>query len=108
RQKETDPRVRGRGSNRYYLGNNAYVLSDGRNFSSQDIRYARKVAIIGSDIREELFINEYPLGKSIRTAGQQDRVIGMLEAKGSIFGQSLDEFVLIPYTTGLMISGGNR
>ncbi|HLR25682.1 MAG TPA: ABC transporter permease [Fodinibius sp.] len=105
---ETDPTVRVTGSNQYYLDNNAYVLSDGRNFSSQDIRYARKVAIIGSDIQEELFINEYPLGKNIRMTGQQYRVIGMLEAKGSIFGQSLDEFVLIPYTTGLMIYGGNR
>ncbi|HLR31871.1 MAG TPA: ABC transporter permease, partial [Fodinibius sp.] len=105
---ETDPTVRVTGSNQYYLDNNAYVLSDGRNFSSQDIRYARKVAIIGSDIQEELFINEYPLGKNIRMAGQQYRVIGMLEAKGSIFGQSLDEFVLIPYTTGLTIYGGNR
>ena len=108
KDEETDPTVRVTGSNQYYLDNNAYVLSDGRNFSSQDIRYARKVAIIGSDIQEELFINEYPLGKNIRMTGQQYRVIGMLEAKGSIFGQSLDEFVLIPYTTGLMIYGGNR
>src|SRR5699024_6901222 len=56
---EPDPTVRVTGSNQYYLDNNAYILSDGRNFSAEDIQYARKVAIVGSEIWEELFINEY-------------------------------------------------
>src|SRR5699024_4409936 len=97
-----------RGSNEYYLDNNAYELLDGRNFTPQDIQYARKFAIIGSEVQAELFEAEYPLGKNIRIAGQQYRVIGLLEQKGSIFGQSLDEFVLIPYTTALMVYGGDR
>lgn len=105
---ETDPTIQIRGSNQHYLSNNAYKLKDGRNFSSEDIQYARKFAIIGSDIQAELFQRAYPLGKDIRIDGQQYRVIGMLEAKGSIFGQSLDEFVLIPYTTALSVYGGDR
>jgi len=105
---ETDPTVQIRGSNEYYLDNNAYELLDGRNFTAQDIQYARKFAIIGSEVQAELFEAEYPLGKNIRIAGQQYRVIGLLEQKGSIFGQSLDEFVLIPYTTALMVYGGDR
>ncbi|SHF49196.1 putative ABC transport system permease protein [Fodinibius roseus] len=106
--KETDPTVQVRGSNEHYLNNNAYELRDGRNFIPEDIQYARKYAIIGSEVQAELFGNEYPMGKEIRIKGQRYRIIGLLEQKGSIFGQSLDEFVLIPYTTALMVYGGNR
>src|SRR5699024_9307300 len=91
-----------------YLSNNAFEIRDGRNFNSEDIRYRRSYAIIGSDIEQELFTTEYALGKYIRISGQQYQVIGILEKKGSIFGQSLDEFVLIPYTTALMIYGRDR
>lgn len=105
---ETDPTVNIKGSNQYYLDNNAYELADGRNFTSEDIQYARKLAIIGSEVQDELFETEYPLGKNIRIGGHQYRVIGLLKQKGSIFGQSLDEFVLIPYTTGLLVYGGDR
>ncbi len=105
---ETDPTVRVVGSNQHYLGNNAYELSEGRNFSSEDIQYGRLLAIIGDDIQQELFQNVNPLGKSIRIAGQKYRIIGTLDEKGSVFGQSQDEFVLIPYTAGLMVYGGDR
>ncbi|WP_440999445.1 ABC transporter permease [Fodinibius sp. SL11] len=105
---ETDPTVRVIGSNQYYIGNNAYELSEGRNFSSEDIQYGRLFTIIGYDIQQELFQNVNPIGKNIRVAGQRYRIIGVLDEKGSVFGQSQDEFVLIPYTAGLMIYGGDR
>ncbi len=105
---ETEPTVRIVGSNEFYLNNNAYELLDGRNFNSEDISYSRPYAIIGSEIQEDLFQAEYPLGKNIRVAGHQYRVIGLLDEKGSIFGQSLDNVVIIPYTTALNIYGGNR
>ncbi len=106
--KETDPTVQIKGSNQHYLSNNAYELIDGRNFTDEDIQYGRFFAIVGSEVQAELFETEYPLGKDIRIAGQQFRIIGLLDQKGSIFGQSLDEFVLIPYTTALRMYGGDR
>lgn len=105
---ETEPTVRIVGSNEYYLDNNAYELRDGRNLNSEDIEYSRPFAILGHDIQEDLFKTEYPLGKAIRVSGQQYQVIGLLEKKGSIFGNSLDNIVIIPYTTALNIYGGNR
>lgn len=105
---ETEPTVRVVGSNEYYLDNNAYELLDGRNINSEDVQYARPYAIIGSDVQEDLFQNEYPLGKNIRISGHQYRIIGLLDEKGSIFGQSLDNIVIIPYTTALNIYGGDR
>lgn len=105
---ETEPTVRVVGSNQHYLSNNAYELEAGRNFSSEDIQYGRPFVIIGRSVTEELFQTEYPVGKNIRIAGQQYQIIGTLQEKGSIFGQSLDEFALIPYTTALMVYGGDR
>ncbi len=104
----TDPNVRIVGSNEYYLSNNAFEIKDGRNFNSEDVQYRRAYAIIGSDIEQELFPTEYALNKYIRISGRQYRVIGILEKKGNIFGQSLDKFVLIPYTTAIMNYGGER
>ncbi len=105
---ETEPNVVVRGSNENYLANNAYTLEDGRNINPDDVQYARAVVVIGKDVQNELFKNQYPLGKSIRIDGRPYTVIGILEKKGQIFGQSFDNFVLIPYTTGLNVYGGNR
>ncbi len=108
-EEETQPNVPVRGSNENYLENNAFELADGRNFTSEDIQYARQNVILGKDIQTKLFKNEYPLGKTVRIDGKQYTVIGLLQSKGKIFGQSFDNFVLIPYTTGLNIyGGGNR
>ncbi|MDZ7694559.1 MAG: ABC transporter permease [Balneolaceae bacterium] len=105
---ETEPNVPVRGSNQYYLGNNAYDLADGRNFTIEDIQYGRSVAIIGKDIQETLFELEYPLGKTIRIDGRPYRVIGLTEEKGSVFGSSLDNFILIPYTNAMNVYGAER
>jgi putative ABC transport system permease protein len=107
-EEETEPNVPVRGSNQYYLTNNAYELIDGRNFTSQDIQYGRPVVIIGQDVRENLFEVEYPLGKTIRIDGRPFRIIGLADEKGSVFGSSLDNFVLIPYTTAMNVYGGAR
>ncbi|MGM0547459.1 MAG: ABC transporter permease [Bacteroidota bacterium] len=105
---ETEPTVRIIGSNEHYISNNAYDLEVGRNFSFEDIQYGRGLAIIGGDVKDELFSNTDPIGKNIRVGGQQYQIIGALETRGSVFGQSMDEFVLIPYTKALAVYGGTR
>lgn len=107
-EEETEPNVGVRGSNEYYLENNAYNLADGRNFTEQDIQYRRPVAIIGHDIKEELFDVEYPIGKTIRIDGRPYQIIGITEPRGTIFGSSLDNFVVIPYTTLMNVYGTER
>lgn len=105
---ETEPNVGVRGSNQHYLENNAYDLAEGRNFTPQDIQYRRPLVIIGNDIKEELFEVEYPIGKTIRIDGRPYQVIGVTEPRGTIFGSSLDNFVVIPYTTLMNVYGTER
>lgn len=107
-QNETEPNVPVRGSNQHYLGNNSYDIEEGRNFTEEDIQYRRPLAIIGKDVKDDLFEVQQPIGKTIRIDGHRYQVIGVTEERGSIFGQSLDDFVLIPYTTLLNVYGGER
>jgi putative ABC transport system permease protein len=105
---DTEPNVGVRGSNQNYLNNNSYELEDGRNFTPDDVQFRRNVVILGKDVQTALFKNEYPIGKNIRFDGKPYTVIGILKAKGQIFGQSFDNFVLIPYTTAINVYGANR
>ncbi|MEX0724446.1 MAG: ABC transporter permease [Gracilimonas sp.] len=107
-EEETEPNVRIAGSNENYLNNNSFEMEEGRNFTGEDVQYGRNVVILGKDVQNVLFKNQFPIGKTIRFGGKPYTVIGILEAKGQIFGQSFDNFVLIPYTTAINVYGANR
>lgn len=82
-----------------FLPVRAFDLEQGRFISELDLKRNNKVAIIGSQIAEEFFPNENPLGKSIRVKNISFKVIGIMEAKGSSFGTNQDETIYIPLTT---------
>ncbi|MFU8811647.1 MAG: ABC transporter permease [Balneolaceae bacterium] len=105
---ETEPNVSITGGNEHYLANNAYTIEDGRNFLPEELDRARQVAIIGADVVEMLFPVENPIGKTIRYEGRPYVVIGTTEAKGNVFGNTLDRFVLFPYTHLSMMYGRNQ
>lgn len=104
-KKATEPNVRIIGSNEFYLSNNAYDLDSGRNLTENDVHHMKPVCLLGHDVRTDLFPNQYAVGKFVRIDGQQYRVIGTVKAKGSTFGESQDNFVLIPYTKALAVYG---
>ena len=105
-EEQTEPNISIRGGNEEYLANNAYDIESGRNFTQADIDYARQVAIIGADVGSALFEQVEPLGKTIRVEGRPYTIIGVTEAKGNVFGNTLDRFVVMPYThlAGLYLS----
>ena len=107
-ERETEPNILVRGSNEYYIYNNSYEMEVGRNLSPEDVQYARSVVVIGYDIQTELFPSLDPINKEIRIDGRSYTIIGVTAKKGAIFGNSFDDYVLIPYTTGLNAYGGNR
>ncbi len=69
--------------------------------SKEDIDRKSNVCLIGKDISENVFKGENPIGKWLNIDGRNYLVKGILEAKGSVFGQSQDEIILIPYTVYL-------
>lgn len=108
RELETEPNIGIRGGNEHYLSNNAYNIEEGRNFLIEEIDNASPVAIIGADVASALFELENPLGKEVRIEGRRYTVIGVTEAKGNVFGSTLDRFVVIPYTQASGIYGRNQ
>jgi putative ABC transport system permease protein len=76
-----------------------FDVEAGRFITDLDVDRRRNVVVIGSDIREELFELRDPMGKDVRIGGQRFTVVGVLEEKGDILGNSLDSLLLIPFTT---------
>src|SRR4029077_8098058 len=66
------------------------------------------VAVIGDQIRQDLSLPEDPVGEFIQINGEWLKIIGLLEAKGEILGQSQDNRVMIPYTTMTSLQGNQR
>ena len=93
---KTDPEVQVYGINEFYLENTGTEIDNGRNFTIFDIQNNNKVCIIGSDFLKSLFLNDNPIGKTISIRGVKFKVVGVLETKGSTFGNNQDLRILIP------------
>ncbi|MEJ5245157.1 MAG: ABC transporter permease [Bacteroidota bacterium] len=95
---ETNPDVNLIGVDEDYFILENRNFSDGRNIVKSDIIANRNVAVIGNDVKVKLFPNINPIGKMITINNQKYEIIGVLEPKGAMFGQSQDNMVLIPIT----------
>ena len=71
-------------------------VEKGRAFSPSEAQAGTPVIVLGKETAEVLFEDEDPLGRTVRLRGFPYRVIGVLEERGSIFGQSLDNFAVAP------------
>ena len=78
---------------------NKLDVADGRYFSDSEDQTAARVAFLGSDVVAKLFPTGTVLGSEINIGGMPFRVIGVAVAKGSIFGQSQDNYINIPIKT---------
>ena len=85
-----------------------YKFSAGRALSEIDVSQRRPVAVIGADVAEKLFENVDPVGKPIRVLSATYTVVGVVEKKGRMLGQSFDGFVLLPLTTFESLFGRRR
>jgi putative ABC transport system permease protein len=83
-------------------------LEDGRYYTQGESEAARSVAVIGWDIKDELFPKVDPVGRMIKIEGKPFRVVGTMARQGSSFGQSQDRFVLVPLTSFQRAFGKTR
>lgn len=70
-------------------------------FTPSQYNSAKKVAVLGKTVAEELFGQEDPLGKKITLSDQRYAVLGVLEEKGTFGGVDMDDQVFIPATTAM-------
>ena len=75
------------------------TIEDGRFLLPHEVDHAVPVCVLGMDVRERLFPNTDPIGRTVKVAGAEMRVVGVEARRGSMFGQSLDNHLYIPITT---------
>jgi len=94
--KKTDPEVSVVGVDEYYFSNSGLDVTSGRTFNNFDISNNSHVCVLGADFEKELLKDINPIDKTISIRGVKFKVIGILKAKGSTFGNSEDLRVFIP------------
>jgi putative ABC transport system permease protein len=114
---KTDPEASVLGVDEYFMPNSGLKVVKGRNFTRFDIENNSYVCVLGSDFEKKLLKDINPIDKTISIRGAKFKVIGILEEKGSTFGNSQDMRVMIPiqvartlftapninYTTSVMV-----
>ncbi len=83
--------------------NNNYAV-EGRFFTDSDVHYRAMVVVLGQDVVDILFPSLDPIGKEVTLSGanfspKKITVIGVMEKRPSILGESQNNFVLLPYDT---------
>lgn len=91
-----------------YLECNNRVIQFGRFITDVDLINNNRVCVIGMDAVDKLFPNVNPVGQYITIDNSEFQVIGVFEKKGEGFGNSNDNFALLPITTMQQIYGKNN
>jgi len=80
-------------------------IVEGREFRSDDINYSNNVCVLGNYVVDKIFFDINPVGQIIRMDGHPLRVVGTLKKKPDFFGESVDNYVVLPITTFQSIYG---
>lgn len=97
--KETNPNISLSGCTPEAFPNNQWDIAEGREFNQNDIIRYQPVVVLGADVANVLFEFIDPIGQEIKVDGHKLKVIGVLDKQGSAFGQSQDNFAVMPVTT---------
>jgi putative ABC transport system permease protein len=97
-----------RGVSKEYLEFAGYDPEFGRLPSRFEVESSRPVCFLGYGTADRLFKGANPIDRSIQIRGVHYRVIGVNEEKGSLFGNSQDEFIVIPLGAFQKLFGSRR
>jgi len=75
---------------------NNVQVDTGHSITPEEARRHAPVAFIGNDLRIRFFEGVEPIGKMIQIESRPYEVIGVAKTLGSVFGNSQDNFVMIP------------
>jgi len=76
-----------------------YEVGQGRFHTPEEDRGKRRVAMIGTYIKEELYPNVDPIGKDIKINNIRYKIIGIAKKQGASLGHNADNVIFIPYSS---------
>ena len=97
-----------RGVSADYAEFSGFTAALGRIPSRLEVERNRPVAFLGWNTAENLFQGRNPVDQVIRIRGTHFRVVGVADAKGSVFGNSQDEFAIVPLGAFYRLFGSRR
>ncbi len=97
--RETNPNIMLAGQTLDGIKTNNLKVDYGRDLREADIKNSKNVCILGQDVVDKIFPNMNPVGQTVRVDGRPIKVIGVFERQPSMFGDSRDNYLVIPITT---------
>jgi putative ABC transport system permease protein len=89
--------IRLAGTEESYFKIRNYEITAGRAFTSQEVRTAQPVLVIGQEVADKLLKGVDPIDKKLVIGGLPYRVIGVVAKQGNLFGISMDKFAIMPF-----------
>jgi putative ABC transport system permease protein len=84
------------GVSRDYIAFTTFTAGQGRLISPVEVESNRPVTVLGWEVADKLFGPVDPIDKIMTIRRLHFRVVGVSEKKGSVFGNSQDNFAIIP------------
>ncbi len=79
-----------------------FTVADGRFLSAAECNFGRTACVIGATVATNLFQRESPLGSKVVIGNIPFEVVGVLDKQGGLFGDGIDNQVIIPLPELLM------
>jgi len=96
------------GRSEYYPLLGKWDLKDGRHFTQQENQHSAEVAVIGFDVADRMFPGVDPVGKDLKIAGVNHRIIGVLDKRGGFLSGNPNLTVVVPINTLQRMFGAHR
>ncbi len=96
------------GRSEVYPGVDDLDLYSGRHLTEADLATNRAAVVLGHKVREILFPDVDPIGRSVKIGGRHYEVVGVFAERANILGNDRNSFVVIPITTLLSQFGAMR
>jgi len=98
--------VKIRGLTSDYISYEDLPLTLGRHLTPLDVSQSRQVVVLGSEVAENLFPRRAnPLGREVKIGGRHFEVIGVVEERAMMMGNSRNQFGIVPLTSWEKVFG---
>jgi putative ABC transport system permease protein len=85
------------GTTDQFIAVRGFGISQGRFITRLESEAGRPVCVLGTNVASHLFLNQSPIGRTVRLSGNAFEVIGVIDKQGSFLDlPSLDDDVVIP------------